>query len=63
MKLKRYCVTVMDNWQRSREFWTLGAALRFAAGHMSAAHLHVWNSRRGAWDELQRIWLHNIHDR
>lgn len=59
MKLKHYCVTVMDNWTPTRTFWTFGAALRFAAGHMTAAHLFVWNNTRNDWDELQRIWLRN----
>lgn len=57
MKLKRYCVTVMDNWTSTREFWTFGAALRFATKHWNAAHLHIWNSERKVWDELQQIWL------
>jgi hypothetical protein len=63
MKFKRYCVTVMDNWTPTREFWTFGAALRHAAAHLSAAHLHVWNNRLKTWDEIQRVWLRNIHDR
>jgi len=63
MKLRRYCVTVMDHWTPMREFWTFGGALAFAARHLGASHLHVWNSATKTWEEIQRIWLRNIHDR
>lgn len=63
MRFKRYCVTVMDNWTPMRTFWTFGGAVRFAAQHLSAAHLHIWHSESGTWQEVQRIWLRNIHDR
>lgn len=63
MKLRRYCVTVMDHWTPTKSFWTFGGALRFAAAHLSAAHLFVWQRPSKSWMELQRIWLRNIHDR
>lgn len=61
MRLKRNSVTVMDNFTPAREFWTFGAALRYAARHGHAAHLFVWTDT--GWRELQRFWLTNIHDR
>jgi len=36
MKLRRYCVTVMDNWTPMREFFTLNGALKFQDRHESA---------------------------
>lgn len=48
MKLKRYCVTIMDNWTPMREFWTLWGARKFKARH-SSAYLFVWDS--GKWRE------------
>ena len=62
MKLRRYCVTVMDNWTPRREFWTLGAALQFAVVHMPNSHLHVWNRGAGTWNEMQVVWLQNNYD-
>lgn len=55
--MKRFCVTVMDNWTPTRTFWTFGGALRYAVKHLSAAHLFVWNSNVKAWDEIDRIWI------
>lgn len=52
MKLRRYCVTVMDNWMTTREFFTLRGALRwrseFPAGK---AHLFRWDGER--WLKLE----------
>lgn len=50
MKLKHYCVTVMDNWTPTREFWTYKGALAFRNEHASCAHLHQWFS--GEWVEI-----------
>jgi len=46
-RLRRYAVTVMDNWTPMRTFWTLAAARRFAARHAACAHLFHW--RGGGW--------------
>lgn len=62
MKLRRYCVTVMDNWTPTREFWTLGGALAHAAEHLGAAHLFVWHEGSKSWLELRRIWLRSAHE-
>lgn len=63
MRLRHYCVTVMDNWSPTKEFWTFGAALAYAAKHGHASHLFVWHGPAKVWHELQRVWLTNIHDR
>lgn len=48
MKLKRYCVTVMDNWTPTRTFWTeRGAAKWWAKFQPGVAHLHKWYN--GTW--------------
>lgn len=43
MKLRRYCVTVMDNWTPTREFWTYGGAWRFCRQHQRAS-LYGWKN-------------------
>jgi hypothetical protein len=50
MKLRRWCVTVMDNWTPTREFFTLGAALRWRLLH-APAHLFKWED--GGWREIE----------
>lgn len=50
MKLKKYCVTVMDNWTPTREFWTYKGALEFRNEHLASAHLHQWFN--GRWIEI-----------
>ena len=55
MRLRKYCVTVTDNWTPTRDFFTLGSALRYAVEHDVAAHLFIW--RKCQWNEIQQIWL------
>jgi hypothetical protein len=50
MKLRRYCVTVMDNWTPTREFFTLGGALKHWLRHMTCAHIYVWDDAK--WIEM-----------
>ena len=40
--LKRYCVTVMDNWTSQRFFWTLAGAHKFYCRHESCANVYKW---------------------
>lgn len=40
--LKRYCVTVMDNWTSLRLFWTLAGAHKFYCRHESCANVYKW---------------------
>lgn len=48
MRLKRYAVTVMDNWTPMRVFWTLEGAKKFYRQHREGANVFVWND--GSWD-------------
>lgn len=50
MKLRRYCVTVMDNWTPMREFWTLTGALTWRASFVGGAYLYKWQN--GRWCEI-----------
>jgi hypothetical protein len=52
MKLKQYCVTVMDHWTPMREFWTYKGALSFRNEHVASAYLYQWFNRR--WIEVLR---------
>lgn len=56
MKLKRYCVTVMDNWTPMRDFWTLEGAKRFYRLHRYSANVFKWDGE--AW-----AWMCGAHDR
>lgn len=47
MKLRRYCVTVMDNWTCTREFFTLNAANKWRKRHPGYAYLYLW--LEGKW--------------
>lgn len=49
-KLRRYAVTVMDNWTPMREFWTFEGAKKFHQSHSSCAHLYQWHD--GEWIEM-----------
>lgn len=42
MKFKRWCVTVVDNWTPTREFWTERGALKFRSQHSPCAYLYRW---------------------
>lgn len=53
MKLKKYCVTVMDNWTPTREFWTLAGAMKHWRKHAPVSHLFVWKD--GVWLTLSYI--------
>lgn len=39
MKLKKYAVTVMDNWTSMRTFWTFNGAYKFYKKHENCAHV------------------------
>jgi len=57
MKLKRYCVTVMDNWTPMRDFWTLEGAKKFYRLHRQCANVFQWDSRDHVWR-----WMCGAHD-
>lgn len=59
VKLRRYAVTVMDNWTPMRVFWTLRGATTFAAGHPGYAHIFRWSG--GAWQRVTRAPGATIH--
>lgn len=46
MKLRRWCVTVMDNWTPTREFFFLSSALEHRAKHFPVAYLYHWEDGR-----------------
>lgn len=50
MKLRRYCVTVTDNWTPMREFWTMRTARKFFNRHWQSAHLFIWWD--GDWHQM-----------
>jgi hypothetical protein len=56
MKLKRYCVTVMDHWTPMRDFWTLEGAKKFYRMHRASANVFKWDGE--AW-----CWMCGAHDR
>lgn len=43
MRLRKYCVTVMDNWTPLRYFWTLKRAMKWRDSHYGAGHLFQWH--------------------
>ena len=47
MKLRKYCVTVNDNWTPATEFWTLVGAKKFYSKRSSCANVYKWDS--GVW--------------
>lgn len=49
MHLKRYCVTVLDHWTPTREFWTLEGARRFYGKHRAADNVFKWEDGKWAW--------------
>jgi len=49
MQLKRYCVTVMDNWTPTRDFWTLSGAHKFYREHMEYANVFKWDGEAWSW--------------
>jgi hypothetical protein len=56
MKLKRYCVTVMDNWTPMQNFWTLEGAKKFYKQHRDCGNVFKWED--DAWH-----WMCGAHDR
>jgi hypothetical protein len=42
MKLRRYAVTVMDNWTPMRTFWTRRRATRWRDRFHGHAYLYIW---------------------
>jgi len=52
VKLKRWCVTVMDNWTPTREFWSLGGAMAHFAEHQPASYLYHWSPALGGWSKV-----------
>jgi hypothetical protein len=49
MILRRFCVTVMDNWTPMRRFFTLYGARRWRANIGVNAHLFEWTGSQ--WQE------------
>lgn len=47
--LKRYCVTVNDNWTPLRLFWTLEGAKGFYKKHRNCANVFRWNGVQWGW--------------
>jgi hypothetical protein len=47
--LKRYCVTVSDNWTPLRLFWTLEGAKNFYKQHRSYSNVFKWNDGEWQW--------------
>jgi hypothetical protein len=56
MQLRRYCVTVGDNWTPTRCFWTLEGAKRWYLPFRDYAN--VWKWEYGGWS-----WLCGAADR
>ncbi len=54
IRLRRYCVTVMDNWTPLRYFWTLDRATKWRDSIGSYAHLYKWQPNIGIWLECSR---------
>lgn len=49
MKLKRYCVTVLDNWTPMRTFWTLDGAKAFYKKHRQVGNVFKWDGAEWQW--------------
>lgn len=48
VKLKRYCVTVLDHWTPTKTFWTLdGAKKHYRKHRLSRANVFQWED--GCW--------------
>lgn len=45
MKLRRYCVTVLDNWTPKRHFWTRRGAERWMYCFAGYAYLFAWDGK------------------
>ena len=49
MRLRRYAVTVMDNWTPMGLFWTLEGAKRFYRKHREVANVYQWQDGKWRW--------------
>jgi hypothetical protein len=50
MRLKRYCVTVLDHWTPTQMFWTLEGAKKHLRKHkLSRANLFKWDGEAWCW--------------
>ncbi len=50
MRLKRYCVTVLDHWTPTQMFWTLeGAKKHYRKHKLSRANLFKWDGEAWCW--------------
>lgn len=49
MRLRRYAVTVMDNWTPMRTFWTWSGARRFYYEHHASANFYEWHGGEWHW--------------
>jgi len=47
VRLRKYAVTVMDNWTAMRTFWTYEGARKFWLAHSAVAYLYRWSD--GKW--------------
>lgn len=63
MRLKRYAVTVMDNWTPWRSFWTLRGARRWRDSFPVTSHIHLfrWNAQPGAIRGKQSALMQHKH--
>jgi len=50
MRLRRYAVTVMDNWTPMQTFWTFQGANKFYLEHRTCANVFKWED--GVWNWL-----------
>jgi hypothetical protein len=49
MRLRRYCVTVSDNWTPMRTFFTLGGAKRFYLPRREYSNVFHWWGGEWQW--------------
>jgi len=56
MKLKRYAVSVMDNWTPLRAFLTLSGAMTFHAKCAAYSNIYKWDGRRWTLFTEARAW-------
>jgi len=52
MKLRRYCVTIMDNWTPIRTFWTFKGAMKFYHKHRYGAYTSLYKWIGDKWVAL-----------
>jgi hypothetical protein len=49
VKLKRYCVTINDNWTPIHTFWTLEGAKKFYRPLRQYANVFKWDGYEWSW--------------